>query len=426
MGPTVKKSRLFYGYKVLAALFVVGAIGPQARYSLTAFFPAILAETGWSRSEIGLAQSVGLWCYAIFSILTGWMVDRLGAQKTIALGGILCIFGWFLLSTIHSIWQLYFYYGFVMALVTSLLHLVSIQATSRKWFIHRAGLAAGILVSAFAIGSAIFTPILTSATSLFHWRSVSLVCGFAFGLPIILLAYFIIRDTPESMGLYPDGIDPQSGITMPDSSPKKVIIEEQWTIKNALKTPHFWLLFIAYSFSGIVINGLLAHLVVWVTDFSSSTALAGLFMTLYNAPSIVSRVGGGWLGDRFGKYRILTIGTFSSVLIMLITWWWGRGSNQLFFVILLMGLGLNVATGLYAPHVGDLFGRKNVGALFAILTAGWGLIGGLGPLLWGLIYDKTHSYSQALLLSVFSYVVATAALMAIRFIRQPLLSNPNR
>jgi MFS family permease len=405
-----RKPRLFYGWIVLAALFWVGATGPLARYGLTAFFPSIMAETGWSRSEIGLAQSITLWAYAVFSIPAGYMLDRLGGRKTILIGGFLCLGGWLLLASVNSLWQLYVYYGIIMAMVVSLTHLVSIQATSRKWFIKRAGLAAGIMGSAFAVGNAVFTPLITSASAAFGWREVAFGCAFIFSIPIIILAYFIIRDTPESIGLQPDGAAPQAAKTPGILT----TLVRDWRVSEALKTPQFWLLFAAYSLSGIVINGILAHMVVWVTDLGSTAALAGVFVTIYNAPSLISRVGGGWLGDRFSKSRILLIGAVMSVLMMLAAWWGARGLAQLYILIPLLGIGLNLATGLYAPHLGDLFGRKNVGSLFALLTAGWGLIGGLGPILWGLIYDHTQSYSLALLASIICYALALLALALVR------------
>ena len=74
---------MYYGWWVLAALFAVGAIGPQARYALSAFFPFITAETGWSRSEIGLAQSISLWCYALLSIPAGLLADRASRRRLI-------------------------------------------------------------------------------------------------------------------------------------------------------------------------------------------------------------------------------------------------------------------------------------------------------------------------------------------------------
>lgn len=408
-GLMTRKPRLYYGWIVLAALFWVGATGPLARYGLTAFFPSIMAETGWSRSEIGLAQSITLWAYAVFSLPAGYMIDRLGSRKTILTGGFICLAGWLLLASVNSLWQLYTYYGIIMAMVVSLTHLVSTQATSRKWFIKRAGLAAGMMGAAFAVGNAIFTPLITSASAAFGWRTVAFAGAFIFSIPIIMLAYFVIRDTPESVGLQPDGAAPAAG-----KQDKPAAQEKEWQMSKALKTPQFWLLFAAYSLSGIVINGILAHMVVWVADLGSTAAFAGVFVTIYNAPSLISRVGGGWLGDRFGKTRILLSGGAMSVIMMLAAWQGARGLTQLYILIPLLGIGLNLATGLYAPHLGDLFGRRNVGSLFAVLTAGWGLIGGLGPILWGLIYDHTQSYSLALLASTICYALALLALMLVR------------
>lgn len=411
--PMTEKPGIFYGWKVLGALFWVGATGPLARYGLTAFFPAIAAETGWSRSEIGLAQSITLWAYAVLSIPAGYLLDRIGGRKTILIGGFLCLVGWLLLSTVHSLWQLYVYYGVFMAMAVSLTHLVATQATSRRWFIRNAGLAAGIVGSAFAVGNAVFAPIITSASSAFGWRTVAVASAFIFSIPIILLAYFVIRDTPESIGLRPDGAAPAVKEKAAGTG-TMVITGQEWRLRDALRTPQLWLLFAAYSLSGIVINGLLAHIVVWVTDLGSTAAFAGIFVTLYNAPSLISRVGGGWLGDHSSKARVLVLGAVLATLFMLLAWWGNRGLSQLFILIPLLGIGINLSTGLYAPHLGDLFGRRNVGSLFAILTAGWGLIGGLGPMLWGMIFDMTGSYSLALMASTVCYAVSLLALIMVR------------
>ena len=56
----------------------------MTRYSITAFFPILSEEFGWSRSLIGTAQSISLWVYSFFSILTGLMIDRIGGRKTMS------------------------------------------------------------------------------------------------------------------------------------------------------------------------------------------------------------------------------------------------------------------------------------------------------------------------------------------------------
>jgi MFS family permease len=295
-----------------------------------------------------------------------------------------------------------------MAIAVSNTHLVPVQATSRKWFIRRAGLAGGIVGSAFALGTALFSPILTATSVSFGWRPVSVVSAFVTGVPIMLLAYLVVRDTPESIGQHPDG---EGAATRGAGHGPGGRL---WVVKDALRTPQFWLLFAVYSLLGIVYNGLLAHLVIWGVDLGSSVAAAGLFVTMFNGPSIIARVAGGIAGDRYGKRKIVMIGT-SFALVMALAGWLVIDSPAILVAFcVLVGLGIGLSNTLFAPYLGDLFGRENVGSLFGVLTLGWGLIGGLGPLVWGTIYDSTGSYSLALLLSACCYAVAILMLVLVR------------
>ncbi len=408
------RKKIFYGWWVLVALVVVGALGPMTRYSIPAFFPILAEEFGWSRSLIGTAQSISLWVYSFFSILTGLMIDRIGGRKTILIGGAVCLVGWLLLSSMDSVWQLFLYYGFVMGVAISFTHLVCVQAVSRKWFISRGGLAGGIVGSAFAAGTSVFSPLLTSLASEFGWRAISMVTGIVSSVVIIALAYFVIRDTPESIGLHPDG--KQMEITEPKTAGKG----DNRELFKALKTRNFWLLFISYSLTGIVFNGIMGHLVVWGVDLGSTAAAAGIFITLFNGPSIAARVLGGAMGDRFGKKKILIVGTTLSLGVVLAGLLGISSPVTLAVFTVVLGLAAGFANTLFAPYLGDLYGRKNVGSLFGILTLGWGLIGGVGPLLWGWVYDWTGSYTSALVLSSVCYA---AALLITLFVRPSLATN---
>jgi MFS family permease len=405
---STKKSKVFYGWWVLVALVVIGSVGPMARYSLSAFFPAISADLGWSRSLIGTAQSVSLWTYSVLSILAGLMIDRIGSRKTILIGGVLCVVGWLLLSTVHSVWQLYLYYGVVMGAAVSFTHLVPVQSTSRKWFIRRGGLAGGIVGSAFALGTAVFSPLLTSTAQQFGWRGVSVVGAVAAGIPILCLAFFVVRDTPESIGQHPDGV-PAPAERMSSSSGYP-----RWRIMDALKTHQFWLLFVSYSLLGVVYNGLLAHLVVWAVDLGAAVAAAGIFVTVFNGPSIPARIAGGILGDRFGKRKVILVGVLVSFAVAAAGWRTVGSPLTLGIFVVAIGLGIGLSNTLFAPYLGDLYGRENVGSLFGILTLGWGLIGGVGPMVWGEIFDRTGSYAPAVLISAVSYGVALAMLLLVK------------
>lgn len=397
------RDRVFYGWWVVIALAVIEMFGSMGRYSMTAFFPFLSSEFGWPRSLIGSAQSMNLWVYGLIVPLSGWTVDHIGSRKTFFVGGGVFLVSWLLLSTINAPWKLYIFYGLIMGITVSMIHMVPIQATANKWFRKRAGLVTGIASAAFGIGVAIFMPLLTAMANSLGWRVTSVIYGTSAGIAIMILAFYVIRDTPESLGLHPDD---------EVSSNKKQNgrnIDIGMSAKEAMQTKAFWILFIAYSLVGIPMQGILAHLVIWGVDTGTSKALAGGYITAMFLPSVASKIGGGLLGDRFGKKRVIIISQFCCVLLLVWAWRSVYTSNSLKTFSILIGLGYGIPMGLFAPYLVELFGRANVGTLLGILTLGHGLIGGFGPLLWGSIFDRYGNYNIACLISAACYFVVAVA-----------------
>jgi MFS family permease len=389
-------------------LFVIDAVAGLGRYNLAAFFPFIMSDLGWSRETISLAQSLAIWLYALFVLLSGALVDRIGSRKTFLIGGAIIVSGWVLFSTIQSPWQMYLYYGVLLSLAVGMTHYVPVMATTRKWFIKRAGLVAGIAGSAWAVGNAIFLPVMTELADSQGWRYTSLILGICFGVVIILCALFIIRDTPESMGLRPDGEGSPSSVDRAASA------EASWDIKRALKTSQFVLLFISYSMYNIGLNGIIAHAVAWGTDLGSPEATAGIFSTALAVPWIFGCVAGGWLGDKYGKGRVMPIGLMIATAAMLYGWLGAHTQQSLILLSIGVGLGTGLQVPLYVPVLGDLFGRARVGSLFGILTFGYGLIGGWGPLIWARLREASGYYNTAALVSAVCYAIAMVALLLVR------------
>jgi MFS family permease len=401
------KNSIFYGWWVLLALLAIEMIAPMGRYSVTAFFPFLSSELRWSRSLIGSAQTMALWVYATLVPLSGWMVDRIGSRKTLFLGGFLSLGAWGLLSTIRAPWQLYCYYGLIMALAVSMCHMVPIQAAANKWFRKRAGLVTGFTSAAFGLGVSIFIPLVTNMAGSIGWRTTSMIYGITAGIVIMILAFSVIRDTPESIGLEP------YSETSTQVSENNATTKESVSTGDAIKTSPFWLLFVAYGLLGIPLQGVLAHLIVWGVDIGASKAGAGVLITAMFLPSIASKIGGGLVGDILGKKRIIIVSQISCLLIMLWAWQSVHTSKTLMIFAMLMGLGYGLSMGLFTPYLADLFGRANVGALFGILTLGHGLIGGCGPLIWGLIFDTFGKYNLACLISAACYGAAATAVFPI-------------
>jgi len=401
----------FYGWWVVAALFLVDMFGPMGRYSLTALAPFIQEELLWTKSQIGMAFSIHLWVYSLLVLLVGWMVDRIGSRRVIFLGGLVLLIAVTLLSRLSTLWQLYLVFGVITALGVSMTHFVPNQATARKWFIKKAGLASGIIAAAFGVGAAILAPVLTGLAGSIGWRTTWFICALGFGIIIMLLAWLVIRDTPESMGLHPDGV---AEVPPEVDAASSVAGEAVWSPREALRTSSFWLLFVAYSLSVIPILGMLTQVVMWGVDLGEPLATAGIFMTAFMLPSVLTRILGGWLGDRYGKRRMLIFGCWASLLIMVGAWLTVSSRSSLFIVAILFGISHGLLFALVVPYLGDLYGRASLGTLVGILAFGSTFIGGFGPLIWGRIADITVSYNLACLVSAIAYAIAIVALMLLK------------
>ena len=106
----------------------------------------------------------------------------------------------------------------------------------------------------------------------------------------------------------------------------------------------------------------------------------------------------------------MILGSVCCMLSMLGAWKGVHTTQSLMIFSIIFGISSGMPLGLYAPYLGDLFGRANVGSLFGITSAGGGLIMGCGALLWGKIFEISGSYNLACLASAGSYAIATAAL----------------
>jgi MFS family permease len=412
-----ERGGIFYGWYVVGALFVVGMLGPMGRYAITAFSPFIRHETGWGATTIGLTISIGLWLYAFASLPVGWMIDRMGSRKIILLGGMFLLIGLYGFSKVHTPRQLHVFAGLVVGIGVSMTHFLVTQSTARRWFVRRAGLVGGLLTSAFWIGSGGLTPLLTLLADAWGWRTACLVYALGASAVIFCLGLLVIRDSPESLGLLPDGR--RSPATNSGEASREG--EVHWSFGEAVKTRSFLLLFVAISLVGMPGQGLLGHLVLWGVQLGTAKATAGVFMTALSFGCAFSSVFGGWLGDRLGKRVVLSLAYGTSGLVLFLAWAIARTPGRLMVVTGLFGLtyGASAGPGLWGAYVGDIFGRDPLGRLMGILFFGYGLVGGSGPLIWGRIYDLTGSYNTACLASALCLLIVTCCMLMVKPVVKP-------
>jgi MFS family permease len=241
------------------------------------------------------------------------------------------------------------------------------------------------------------------------WREACFTYGVGICVIIIILAWLVIRDTPETMGLFPDGDS-----TANDPGSAETVKEEiSWDTGEALRTRSFWMIIIGYALVGIPGQGLLGHLILWGVQLGWPKATAGVFLSAFTLTLSCTAIPGGWLADRFGKRQVLMISYGLSTILCIACWIFVQSAGSLMVLMAIFGTayGISAGPGLWSAYVGDVFGRASVGRLFGILTLGYGLIGGSGPLLWGWVYDATGQYNLACLLSAICFILVILCLV---------------
>jgi MFS family permease len=405
-----KGKNIFYGWWVLVGLYAIGMLGPMARYSLSALSPFIREELLWTKAQVGFAFSIHLWAYSFMVIVAGWMIDRFGARRTVFVGGVVMLITLGMLSRISNLVHFYILFGVILPFCVSLTHFIPTQSIPRKWFEKKAGLVGGIMATAIAVGIGLFSPLFTEFGASIGWRATWLLSAIFFGF-VIMLSVLVIRDTPESIGLQPDGI-PKN--VKAEHGNNNEICEDVWKAKEAVATTPFWLLAAAFALIAFPLQGFLTNIVMWAVDLGKPVESAGIVLTLWSLPSIAAKIFGGWLGDRFGKKKILIIGNLFCVMVMIYGWLGVRSPITLMIFAILVGISYGTTLGLFAPYLGDLFGRFPIGTLLGIVTAGHALVGGLGTLIWAWLSDLSGSYGSSCFLSALCYAMVVAVILLIK------------
>jgi MFS family permease len=182
---------------------------------------------------------------------------------------------------------------------------------------------------------------------------------------------------------------------------------------EATRTREFWLLGAAFTASWIPVFVPLVHIVPLARDLGFSAAVGASLVSVIGVGAVVGRLLMGAVSDRIGRRAAVAISmalqilAFAGLAAM-------RELVPLYVVAVIFGFSYGAISTLFAPIVGDYFGREQAGGVVGLLFAIAGTAGAWGPLVAGAIYDATGSYGLAFVLAAAFNAVALVLLMITR------------
>ena len=235
-------------------------------------------------------------------------------------------------------------------------------------------------------------PVAGLTISTLGWRASWMVLGAMAIIAIVPLSSLFLRRSPEDIGLLPDGNTSQSNAQTTDESEVK-----SWTLKQAIVNSQFWILLLiqCLGLSGLVV--VLFHEVAYIQDKGLNIESATLIATSLATSAMISKIPFGYLAEKMDIRRVLAFclipaGLSTYMIIPIDSVWilviWGVIHG--FF----MG-GFPTLTNVALP---EYFGRQYLGSIRGVIAPITMVISALSPLIAGILWKESYSYSVAFLL----------------------------
>jgi MFS family permease len=396
-----KNPGFFYGYTNVALIFIIQAIIWIPIYSYGVFFDSFITDFNWSRTIISGASALNNITFGLFCILTARLCQKYSPRLIVSIYGLLLGGGYFLMSQIYYAWQLYFYYGIVVAFSTSIyIAMLSIVA---RWFIKKRGLMTGVVFSGLGLAGMIGPPLSSWLISIYDWRQAYIILGIASVVIMVPTSQFLKRD-PQQCGQLPYG----ASMTEQDTH-----ITWGLSLREALRTRQFWLIcgmYFAFLFCTVMV---LVHIVIHAIGLGATPINAANVVAIYGVVSIISVNLMGMSGDRFGNKPTFAV----SFLLMAIAFFWllaARETWQLYIFAIILGIAWGGMQVLFSPLVAELFGLKAHSVILAAAATGGSIGAAIGPLLAGYMFDTTGSYSLTFFIGIIISIIAVILTLLIK------------
>lgn len=384
-----------YRWVILAAGGFMGCVAMGAMFSLPVLLTPMAEATGWSRTGISMAMTIGFLSMAVTSMIWGALSDRFGARAVVLAGAALFATSLWLAGRAPTLALFQLSFG-LLAGGAIAAFFAPMMATVTGWFQTRRGLAVSLVSAGIGLAPVTMSPLVARLIESYDWRQVLTILALivaATTLPTALL----LRRPPEQ--------EPAPG-DAPEAS------QEGMTVREAVTSLPFLVLVATNFFCCATHSGPIFHTVSYA-QICGIAALAAV--SIYSVEGIAGmggRIGFGVLGDRFGAKRVLVIGLLAQAVGAL-GFLLASDLVHFYAVAALFGFIYAGIMPLYAVLVRENFPMRMMGAIMG----GTGMAGSLGmaagPVLGGWIFDTTGGYG-ALYVTSFGFGLG-AFLIAMTF-----------
>jgi MFS family permease len=410
------RPRLYYGWIVVALSFITIALSAAIRQSFIVIFPAMLKDFTWSRTVFSFAPALFGLVASIIGFFIGYLSDSTDIKKLIPIGAVFAAAGLVLCFFIEHLWQMIVFFGIFCAVGASALSLLPHTIIISNWFVKHRGAAIGIISSGSGAGTLAFIPLLQLVIAGWGWRMSYLAMAVFVGPLLVPIVVLFQKSHPAKMGLMP--LDTRGSSSEPEApvkSEERQPLPPSVVLAALLGNRRFWICFVQFILGPLSTMPIITHQAALLQGKGLSSMGSAWVVGVYGLSVFCGMILSGALSDRIGREWSYTLGTVSILLgmvFLLSVPTGGRLILPLFFAVF-FGLGFGTRPAMDSATAADIFKGRHFGLIYGILQLGLGIGLFCGPILGGFIYDRSGTYTAAVVFCMVAVVLATVCIWSV-------------
>ncbi|MGE3960540.1 MAG: MFS transporter [Dehalococcoidia bacterium] len=402
--------RPFYGWWiVLVGALVAYSSGPGQSFTFSVFIDSIIEDTSLTRTAISALYAVGTGVSAFMVFVVSRLADRHGARITLIAATIGLGLSCFAMAGAQGALVIFLAFSALRALGQGSMTINGTLLTA-QWFVRRRGRAMALMGLGFPISVATIPPVARFLIDTVGWREAYVVLGVMVWVLVLPGAFFLVRERPEDMGLYPDGDDgppaEEQGIT-------PGVVEPQAPVLSSVR---FWILAIPLSTSALVVTGLVFHQAAILDEQGLSAQVAAAIFVPYALASAGVSLVAGDIADRYGPkvvFAAAMLTLFAGMLLALMM------DSLLMAVVYscLVGASGGFSRIVAAVTWAHFYGRRGLGRVQGSATMVNITASALGPLPLAWLQDQFDGFRPGIAILA---VLPIAAVITVALARPPV------
>lgn len=409
------ENKLYYGWYITAIAFwgYFLAVGTSF-YAFNAFLEPLCTARGWTRTDLNLALVIGTVFGFSSQYIYGTMLMKTGVRILMLAGSLVAGVSFIFIARVETLWQFYVFYSLLFVGNGAYGGIVAGSAVN-NWFVDKRGKAMGIATAGMSLSGAVLP--LTALLLIQHFGIKT--AAVSIGLVMIAfgpLAWMIVRDWPEDMGLAPDGL-PLSDLSYAAGQtqihvPPAVVMQSDWHLAKLVRTDAFWKLGLAFGIMMIGTVGVMSQLKPRFTDIGFSHMTAMMMMSGTALIGASGKYSWGVMCDRFNPRRVVIVMALVNSLGLGL----GLINNSmvsLLFFIPVFGFAMGGIMSTFPVIVAAMFGRKNFASVLRYISF-FLVLQMFGYLIAGYSFDTTGSYDAAYGIFIILDLIAAALFFSLR------------